>query len=119
MRRRWGEVVGGQDCGDPDTDRGPCPAEDTRDADADDTDRSAVGDADDDADAAPCLADGTANRSDADDGTVDGSADHTEIDEQSVDCAARRDASWFAANENVTPGLAPQKDNDRDGSAGG
>ena len=49
-------AVGGRKYGDADMDPAPCPT--------DDKDRSAVGDADD-TNAAPCLADGTANRSDA------------------------------------------------------
>ena len=51
-------AVGGRKYGDADIDPAPCPT--------DDKDRSAVGDADD-TNAAPCLADGTANRSDTDD----------------------------------------------------
>ena len=69
-------AVGGRKYGDADMDPAPCPT--------DDKDRSAVGNADD-TNAAPCLADGTANLSDADDDTVDGAADDTEIDEESVD----------------------------------
>ena len=89
-------AVGGRKYGDADIDPAPCPT--------DDKDRSAVGDADD-TNAAPCLADGTANRSD------------TEAAPCPANGTANRSHADDTGNWNEDPAPCPADDEAADGSA--